>query len=139
MDHRLMNEKILIMTNIAERKELYEFVLKSKGYVTKVLEDKSHIRKHLEWKYTEEMVKDVLKFYPRLIICDLGAYMAVSTEVLEFLLKIRDACDQDPYPLNLVILPRDYFPDKFEFLIDEFLPSPIDVKLFLDTVGKLLT
>jgi hypothetical protein len=134
-----MKEKILIIACLPERQELYEFILKQEGYATKVLEGKDNTPKLPKWNYTEQMVEVILDFSPKLIVSDLGACMAFATEVLEFLLKIRNSYGKREHPLNLVVLPRDYFPFGYEFLIDGFLPSPIDVEPFLDTIKELFS
>jgi hypothetical protein len=62
-----------------------------------------------------------------------------TREVFEFLRQVRKAYGEDKPPLNLVILPKDYNPYQYEFLVDEFLTSPFDPALFWDTVRKLAT
>jgi CheY-like chemotaxis protein len=137
-----MKERVLIITRDSEEQGWYELLLEYKGYVTTVLKDESAKFRKGEGKYTKELIQAVLNLHPQLIVCDIGSYAGSVWdigEVFEFLLKVRKAYGEDKSPPNLVILPRDFYPYEYEFLLDDFLTGPVAPDLFWDVVEKLVT
>lgn len=133
-----MRERILVMTCDPTREELYELALKLKGFVTRTLPSRGGMAKSLDcWEPQEGMIEDVLNFCPRIIVCDLGTYTDLGA-VLRFLTNLREAAGKNEYPMYLFTLPSDFYPSGYEFLIDAWLPSPVNFDEFFKTIEELL-
>jgi DNA-binding response OmpR family regulator len=113
--------RILIITNDDVTKALYSSVLE-------------YYR--LDVSNFEEALQQVVRFVPHLVILDFDDDF--QAKILRFLNQLHQSYDDHTRPLVLLIVPKDWFDQSLEILVDKYLASPVAPAHLLETLKNLL-
>jgi DNA-binding NtrC family response regulator len=117
-------KRILVIAESADTGQLYQLMLESGGYISKVCRD---IRKVFEL---------TTKSHPHLLIWHLNPLSFETT--LEILSEIRQMYDEDKRPVILLSVPTDWFNSQIEAVVDRILEFLVEPEYFIRVVEDLL-
>jgi DNA-binding response OmpR family regulator len=113
--------RILIVTNEDAVEALYYSILEHYQLDTSNFEEAAH---------------KIVRFVPHVVLLHFD--YSFQADILKFLNQLRQNYDNDQRPLVLLIVPKDWFDQRVEVLVDEYLAFPVAPSYLLESLKNLL-